>query len=158
MAEASTGQKIICINRKASFNYHLEKKIEAGISLKGSEVKSCREGKVQLVDSYASIESGEVFLYKAHISEYKQGGPYFNHVPTRKRKLLLHREEIRKIQSALNEKGLTLVPTRMYFSKGRAKVEIALAKGKNKGDKRQSLKEKDVKKSLEKAQKRHRNP
>lgn len=152
-ADKNAGQKMICVNRKASFNYHLEKKYEAGIALKGSEVKSCRDAKVQLVDSYASIEKGEIFLYKAHISEYKQGGPFFNHEPARKRKLLLHKEEIQKIQAALNEKGFTLVPTKMYFKKGRAKVELALAKGKNKGDKRQSLKEKDVKRDMDKARK-----
>jgi SsrA-binding protein len=146
----------IADNRRARFDFHVEKKFEAGIVLQGSEVKSCREGKVQLVDSYATIERGELYLMKAHIAEYKQGGPFFNHEPTRKRKLLVHRREIHQLRTALDQEGYTLVPLRIYFSKGLAKVELGLAKGKNKGDKRQSLKDKDEKRGLDKAMRRDR--
>lgn len=160
MSSAKSNRKTetnrIADNRRARFDYHVEKKFEAGISLVGSEVKSCREGKVQLVDSYATIERGELFLMKAHIAEYKQGGPFFNHEPTRKRKLLMHRREITQLREALEQDGYTLVPLRIYFSKGLAKVELGLAKGKTKGDKRQTLKDKDEKRSVDKAMRRDR--
>ncbi len=132
--------KPIVENRKAGFDYFIESKLEAGMELKGSEVKSCREGKVQLVDAYASIEGGELWLYKAHISEYKQGGPYFNHEPVRKRKLLIHRRELIRLRDAIERQGYTLIPTRMYFKGGVAKVEIGVARGKTKGDKRHTAK------------------
>lgn len=160
MSSAKSNRKTetnrIADNRRARFDYHVEKKLEAGISLVGSEVKSCREGKVQLVDSYATIERGELYLMKAHIAEYKQGGPFFNHEPTRKRKLLMHKREITQLREALEQDGYTLVPLRIYFSKGLAKVELGLAKGKTKGDKRQSLKDKDEKRSVDKAMRRDR--
>ena len=156
MRSKSSGQKIICQNKKASHNYVLDKKFEAGIVLKGSEVKSCRDAKVQLLDSYAYFEKGELFLMKAHISEYKQGGPFFNHEITRKRKLLLKKVELRRLKVAIEAEGYALVPTKMYFLKGQVKVEIALAKGKNKGDKRQSLKAKDEKRHIDKELKRNR--
>jgi SsrA-binding protein len=140
-------------NRRALHDFQILKKIEAGIELKGSEVKSCRQGKVQLVDSFAIFEKGELFLHKAHISEYKQSGPHFNHVPTRKRKLLLHRSELRKLEQELKVASTTLVPLKIYFSKGNVKVEIALAKGKNKGDKREALKKKEETRSLAQAKK-----
>lgn len=143
-------------NRRARFNFQIEKKIEAGIQLKGSEVKSLREGKVQLVDSYAAFERGELFLVKAHISEFKQGGPFFNHEPTRKRKLLLHKKEILNLQAQIDQQGYTLVPLRIYFKKGKAKVELGLAKGKKQADKRQSIKDRDEKRSVDRAMRRNR--
>ena len=143
-------------NRKARFDYQIEKKIEAGIELKGSEVKSLREGKVQLVDSYATFEQGELFLMKAHISEFTQGGPFFNHEPTRKRKLLLHKREILQLQTQVDQDAYTLVPLRIYFKKGKAKVELGLAKGKKKADKRQSIKEREEKRSVDRALRRDR--
>jgi SsrA-binding protein len=151
------GAARIADNRRAKFDYHVEKKLEAGIVLQGSEVKSCREGKVQLVDSYATIERGELFLMKAHIAEYKQGGPFFNHEPTRKRKLLMHTREIRQLKASLEQEGYTLVPLKIYFSsKGIAKVELGLAKGKTKGDKRQSSKDQAQKRDVDKAMRRDR--
>lgn len=130
-------------NKKAFHEFHILKKIEAGIELKGSEVKSCRDGKVQLVDSYALFEKGELFLLKAHIAEFKQSGPYFNHLATRKRKLLLHRGELNKLEHELSSSGQTLIPLRVYFVRGNVKVELGLAKGKNKSDKRATLKNKE---------------
>ncbi|MEZ4814979.1 MAG: SsrA-binding protein SmpB [Bdellovibrionota bacterium] len=144
------------LNKKAGHDYHILKKFEAGIELKGSEVKSCREGKVQLVDSYASFERGELFLHKAHISEFKQSGPYFNHLATRKRKLLLHRQELNKLENELKTSGQTLVPTKVYFVKGHVKVEIGLAKGKKAFDKRETIKKKDEKRRIDQAIKQRR--
>ncbi len=146
----------VSANKKARFDFHIEKKIEAGMSLKGSEVKSLREGKLQLVDSYASFENGEIYLIKAHIAEFKQGGPYFNHEPTRKRKLLMHKKEIRNLKALVDQDSYTLVPLRVYFKNGKAKVELGLAKGKKKGDKRQDLKDKDQKRSVDRAMRRDR--
>ncbi len=151
------GEKLICQNKRAGFDYHIEKRLEAGIALAGSEVKSCRNGKVQLADSYAAIDRGEIFLHKAHISEYNQGGPFFNHVPQRKRKLLMHKREIRNLQAATEVEGFTLVPTRMYFKRGRIKVELGLAKGKTKGDKRQSDKKHESDRHIQRATRRDRN-
>lgn len=141
--------KLLADNRRALFDYHIEEKIEAGIVLSGSEVKSCRDSRIQLVDSYASIERGELWLYKVHIAEWKQGGPYFNHLPATKRKLLLHRREIAKLRVALETAGRTLVPLRFYVSKGKIKVELGLARGKNTGDKRASQREKDLKRETD---------
>lgn len=155
-APKGDGLKIIAENRKARHDYHIEKTIEAGMQLTGSEVKSLREGRVQLVDAYASIERGEMFLYKANIAEYKQGGPYFNHPPVRKRKLLLHKREIRNLAAIIETEGMTLVPTKMYFKAGKAKIELGIAKGKNKGDKRQSIKARDAKMDIAKARRRGR--
>jgi len=151
------GIKIISENRKARHDYHIEKVIEAGIQLLGSEVKSCREGRVQLVDSYAGFERGELYLYKANIAEYKQGGPYFNHPPVRRRKLLLHKREIKNFEAIISQQGMTLVPTKMYFKDGKAKVELGLAKGKNRGDKRQALKARDSDRSMAQARRRSRD-
>ena len=139
-------------NRRALHDFQVIKKIEAGIELKGSEVKSCREGKVQLVDSFAIMEKGELFLHKAHISEYKQSGPHFNHLPTRKRKLLLHRAELRKLEQELKVASTTLVPLKIYFSKGNVKVEIALAKGKKIHDKRETIKNRDLDRDMKRVQ------
>ena len=127
--KTSPGQKIICLNRKASFNYFFHELLEAGIALKGSEVKSLREGKASIADSYAVDKNGEIFLINSHIPLYKQSS-YNNHDPKDDRKLLLKRKEINKLIGRINQDGLTLVPTKLYFLKGKAKVQIAVAKGK----------------------------
>ena len=136
------GQKIICLNRKASFNYFFLELIEAGIVLKGSEVKSLREGKGSIADSYAVDNNGELFLINSHIPLYRQSS-YNNHDPKGDRKLLLNRKEINKLIGRINQDGLTLIPTKLYFSKGKVKVEIAVAKGKKLYDKRQVKKTRD---------------
>ncbi len=141
--------KVICTNRKAYHDYHVEDKFEAGIVLSGTEVKSLREGRANLKDSYAKIKNGEIFLVNAHISPYSFGN-IFNHEPKRERKLLLHRREINKLTGKINERGYTLVPLSMYFNKqNRAKVELALVKGKTLYDKRESIKRKDEKRLAE---------
>lgn len=134
--------KNITVNRKARHEYTILQTIEAGIVLRGTEVKSLRAGKANLVDSYASIERGEVWLISAHISEYKEGN-INNHEPTRSRKLLLNRNEIRKLTSKVNEKGLTLIPLRLYFKNGKVKVELGLAQGKKVYDKRETIAKRD---------------
>ena len=136
------GQKIICLNRKASFNYFFVELMEAGISLRGSEVKSLRDGKGSIADSYAVDNNGELFLINSHIPLYKQSS-YNNHDPKGDRKLLLKRKEINKLIGRINQEGLTIVPTKLYFVKGKVKVQIAVAKGKKLYDKRQVKKTKD---------------
>ncbi len=136
------GRKIICLNRKASFNYFFIELIEAGISLKGSEVKSLRDGKGSIADSYAVDINGELFLINSHIPLYKQSS-YNNHNPKSERKLLLKRKEINKLIGRINQEGLTIVPTKLYFVKGKVKIEIAVAKGKKLYDKRQVKKTRD---------------
>ena len=136
------GQKIICLNRKASFNYFFIELLEAGISLKGSEVKSLRDGKGSIADSYAVDKNGELFLINSHIPWNRQSS-YNNHDPKGDRKLLLNRKEINKLIGKINQEGLTLVPTKLYFVKGKVKVEIAVAKGKKLYDKRQVKKTRD---------------
>ena len=136
------GQKLICLNRKASFNYFLLELLEAGIALKGSEVKSIRDGKASIVDSYAIDKDGEIFLINSHIPSYKQSS-YNNHEPKGDRKLLLKRKEINKLIGRIHQEGLTLVPTRLYFQKGKVKIQIAIGKGKKIYDKRQVKKNRD---------------
>ena len=138
------GLKIITINRKASFNYFFKEVFEAGIVLKGSEIKSVRLGKINIADSYAVDKAGEIFLINSHIPIYKQAS-YSNHNPYSERKLLLNKKEIYKIIGRIHEDGLTIVPTKMYFKKGKVKVEIAVAKGKKLYDKRQTKKKRDWK-------------
>lgn len=140
----------IATNREARFRYHLSDEVEAGIALVGSEVKSMRDGGVQLKDAYASIEHGEVWLRNMHIAPYKHAGNE-NHEPERPRKLLLHRSEIDKIVGKLAERGYSLIPTRVYFNNGRAKVELALGRGKDVGDKRHSIKERESKREMDRA-------
>ena len=140
--KANSGLKIICLNRKASFNYFFEDILEAGIVLKGSEIKSVREGKVNIVDSYAIEKNGEIVLINSHIAQYKQAS-ISNHNPLDERKLLLNKREINKLIGKMQRDGLTIVPTKMYFKKGKAKLEIAVAKGKKKYDKRASKKDRD---------------
>ena len=137
-----TGQKIICLNRKASFNYFFLEILEAGISLKGSEVKSLRDGKGSIADSYAVDNNGELYLINSHIPLYRQSS-YNNHDPKGDRKLLLKRKEINKLIGRINQDGLTLIPTKLYLVKGKVKVEIAVAKGKKLYDKRQVKKTRD---------------
>jgi len=136
------GLKIICLNRKASFNYFFEEIIEAGIVLKGSEIKSIREGKVNIAESYAVEKNGDIFLVNSHIASYKQAS-YSNHNPTDERKLLLNKREINKLIGKMQRDGFSLVPTKMYFKKGKAKIEIAVAKGKKQYDKRATKKDRD---------------
>src|SRR3712207_2436742 len=141
----------VATNRQASYRYHLLEKWEAGMVLQGTEVKALRDGKAQLKDGYASVRDGEVWLYNVHIPPY---GPATreNHEPERPRKLLLHRREIERLIGRTREKGLTLVPTRIYFRDGkRAKVEVALGRGKDQGDKRQAIKEREMKREMERA-------
>ena len=140
--KTNNGFKIIKINRKASFNYFFKEMFEAGIVLKGSEIKSVRLGKINIADSYAVDKDGEIFLINSHIPIYKQAS-YSNHNPYSERKLLLNRREINKIIGRIHEDGLTIVPTKMYFKKGKAKLEIAVAKGKKQFDKRLTKKTRD---------------
>jgi SsrA-binding protein len=141
--EREAARENIAENRKAFHDYHLIETFEAGIALQGTEVKSIREGRVNLRDSYARVEGGEVFLYNVHVSPYGNRG-YVDHEPTRRRKLLLHKQEIRKLIGKTVEKGMTLVPTRMYFKNGRIKVAISLAKGKQLHDKRETIKKREA--------------
>jgi len=136
------GQKTICLNRKASFNYFFLELLEAGIALKGSEVKSLRDGKASIADSYAVDKNGEIFLINSHIPLYKQSS-YNNHNPKGDRKLLFKKKEINKLIGRINQEGLTLVPTKLYFKNGKAKLQIAVGKGKKNYDKRQVKKKRD---------------
>jgi len=136
------GLKIICLNRKASFNYFFEDLIEAGIVLKGSEIKSIREGKVNIAESYAVEKNGEIILINSHIASYKHAG-YSNHNPMEQRKLLLNKREINKLIGKMQREGFTIVPTKMYFKNGKAKIELAIAKGKKQFDKRVTKKNRD---------------
>ena len=140
--KTNPGLKIICLNRKANFNYFFEDIYEAGIVLKSSEIKSVRNGKVNIADSYAVEKNGEVFLVNSHISSYKEAS-YTNHNPIGERKLLLNKKEINKVIGKMQREGFTLIPTKMYFKKGKAKIELAIAKGKKQFDKRASKKNRD---------------
>jgi SsrA-binding protein len=140
----------VATNRQASFRYHLLEKFEAGIVLQGSEVKALREGAVQLKDAYAEVRDGEVWLRNMHIAPYKPAARE-NHDPDRPRKLLLHRREIERLIGKTAERGLTLVPTRVYFNGPRAKVELALARGKEMHDKRRSIKERETRREIDRA-------
>ena len=140
--------KIICQNKKAYHEYFIEETYEAGIVLVGTEVKSLRDGKAQLVDSYAVFKGEELFLLNAHISPYSHAARD-NHEPTRSRKLLLHKKELHKLQGKINERGFALVPLKLYFSRGRIKAEIALVKGKKLHDKRETMKKNAMKKDVE---------
>ena len=142
--------KIITNNRKARHDYHIDDTFEAGIALTGSEIKSIRAGQINLRDGYAAIRNGEVWLLNVHISPYKQASRQ-NHEPLRERKLLLHRREIDRLTSKLQEKGLTLVPLKLYLKNGRAKVELGLGRGKKSYDKRQTLRERDDRRQIDRA-------
>ena len=140
--KTKSGLKIICNNRKAKFNYFFNEFFEAGIALKGSEVKSLRDGKANISEAYAVDEQGEIFLLNSHIPSYKESS-YNNHDPKRNRKLLLNKREINKLIGKVNREGYTLIPTKLYFKKGKAKIEIAVAKGKRHYDKIQVKKKRD---------------
>lgn len=144
--------KTVTVNRKARHEYHVLETHEAGLALKGTEVKSLRAGKANLQDSFARVENGELILYNMHISHYEQGNQ-FNHEPKRPRKLLMHKREIMRLLGKTQEKGLTLVPLKVYFTRGRAKIELALAKGKKVYDKREAIKARDAKREMERAMK-----
>ena len=150
------GQKVVATNRKARHDYTIEDTYEAGLVLTGTEVKSLREGRASLVDGYAFVEYGEAWFDAVHIPEYNQG-TWTNHPPRRKRKLLLHKAQILKIHNKTKEGGYTLVPLKIYFSDGRAKVEIAVAKGKREYDKRQALRERQDNREADRAMSARRN-
>ncbi|MDH4083500.1 MAG: SsrA-binding protein SmpB [Nitrospira sp.] len=151
--ETEDQYQVVATNRKAYHDYFIEEKFEAGMVLKGTEVKSLRDRRVNLQDSYASVKEGEVFLHHCHISPYSHGN-LMNHDPIRTRKLLLHRKEINKLLGKTQQKGLTLVPLRIYFSaRGRAKVELGLAKGKKQHDRRASIKAREAGREVERAMK-----
>jgi SsrA-binding protein len=142
----------VATNRQARFKYHLLDTFEAGLVLEGTEVKALRDGKAQIKDGYVAVEGGEVWLRNVHIPPYSHSQD--NHEPERPRKLLLHKREIERLVERVREKGLTIVPTRIYFSGPRAKVEIALARGKDVGDKRQTIKEREMKREMDRALRR----
>ena len=152
---ASNGIKSVAENRRARHDYHLLERYEAGLQLTGTEVKSLRNGRVSLAQSYADVRDGEIWLVGARIDEYAQGN-VANHDPDRDRKLLLHRREIDSLIGAVNQKGLTLVPTRLYFKNGRAKLEVALARGKEQRDKRRDIARRDAQRDIERALRRRR--
>jgi len=146
-------KRIVCQNKKASYNYFIDEVFEAGLVLLGPEVKSLREGRASLVDGYARIKGGQIYLHNMHITPY----PYAHHMPLdpkRTRKLLMHKREIKRLIGKTEEKGYSLIPLKVYFSGSYAKVELALAKGKKKVDKRRSLKEKELKKEMDQAKKK----
>lgn len=149
----NSGIKIVVSNKKASFNYFLSDFLEAGLSLTGTEIKSIKTHKVSLNDSYITFKNGEAFIINMNISEYENGN-IFNHDPLRTRKLLLHKSEILKFEQKTIKDGYTVVPTKLYLKKGRAKLEIALGKGKKLYDKRESIKERDDKRDMARAMKR----
>lgn len=155
MARA-TGTKLIAENRRARHDYHLLERFEAGLVLTGTEVKSLRDGRVTLQRSFGDVRGGEVYLVGAHIAEYAQGN-IANHDPDRDRKLLLHRREIDSLIGKVQERGLTLVPTKLYWKDGRAKIELALARGKEARDKRRDIAERDAKRQIERALKSRRD-
>jgi SsrA-binding protein len=144
------GRTLVAQNRRARHDYHIEDTFEAGLVLTGTEVKSLREGRASLIDGYAAVDNGEVWLHNVHIPQYTQG-TWTNHEPRRSRKLLLHREQIRKLNSKTQETGLTIVPLSMYFKDGYAKVEIGVARGKKTYDKRHSIAEREAKRDAARA-------
>jgi SsrA-binding protein len=148
------GEKLVTSNRKAFHDFFIEEQLEAGLQLTGTEIKSIRDGRVNLRDAYARIEGGELWLYGMHISPYGQAGNYFNHDPLRRRKLLVHRREIVELARKVETRGYTLVPLRMILRKGRAKVDIGVARGKREFDKRDALAERDAKRQIEQALRR----
>ena len=154
MARAA-GQKLIADNRRARHDYHLSDRLEVGIELTGTEVKSLRDGRVVLQGSFGDIRDGQAYLVGAHIAEYAQGN-VANHDPDRDRRLLLHRREIDRLAGVTRERGVTLIPTRLYFKDGRVKLELAVARGKETRDKRRDLAERDAKRQMERALKARR--
>lgn len=150
------GQHVIATNRRARHEYHIEETYEAGLALMGTEVKTLREGRVSLQEAFARVEGGEVWLYHMHIPPYEAGN-IFNHDPLRRRKLLLHRSEIRRLFAKAQQKGYTLIPLRVYFRHGVAKIELGVARGKKQYDKRESVARRDALREIDKAVKRSRD-
>lgn len=148
------GIKIVAQNKKAFFLYHVEDKLEAGLVLLGSEVRSLRDGRASLSDAYASIKNGEIFLLNSHIEPCRQAS-YMNHAPKRSRKLLLNKHQIQRLAGKLNEKGFTLIPLKLYFKQGRAKVELGICRGKKFFDKRETIKKRDMKRQMGRAIRHH---
>jgi len=146
--------KIIADNRKARHNYHIDDVFEAGMVLKGTEVKSLRQGRVNLKDAYARIKQGEVFVHQMHIGPYPFAH-YDNHEPLRPRKLLLHKQEIKRLFGKINEQGFTLVPLKIYFKSGKVKLQLALARGKRQYDKREAIRRRDEQRELDRARKKY---
>ena len=155
MSDKNEGYKVVSDNRQARYLYEILETYEAGIELTGTEVKSIRAGKANLQDGYALIRDGEVWLINAHISPYTSSGQYFNHEPRRTRKLLLHREQIRKLIGKVEQQGLTLVPLKMYLKRGWVKVSIALGKGKKIHDKREDIKRRQDQRDMQRAMKNY---
>jgi SsrA-binding protein len=151
VSKREDGRRDLAVNRKVFHDYHIEETIEAGIVLMGSEIKSLRDGKANLRESYVRIEGGEAWLLNAHIGAYPQGGTHFNHEPLRRRKLLLHGNELLYLRVKVEQKGLTLVPVRIYLARGKAKLEIAVARGKKLYDKREALAERDAERDIARA-------
>ena len=154
MSDKNESFKVVADNRQARFRYEILETYEAGIELKGTEVKSIRDSKVNLRDGYALIRSGEAWLLNVHVSPYERSSDYFNHDPRRTRRLLLHKQEIRKLIGKVEQEGLTLIPLKMYMKRGLVKISIALCKGKKIHDKRESLKERQDKREMARAMKR----
>lgn len=152
--ERDTRSKPVADNRRAFFNYHIEEKVEAGLALTGSEIKSVREGRVDLRDGYARIDAGEAWLRNVHIGRWPQASPWEPDDPMRRRKLLLHRDQIGHLAGAVSQRGYTLVPLRMYIKDGRAKVELGLARGKRQYEKRETIREREAKREMEAAVRR----
>jgi len=150
-AKRDGGEKIVTVNRRAYHDYFIEEEVEAGIQLTGTEIKSIRDGRLNLRDAFARVENGEMWLYSMHISPYGQAGNYFQHDPLRRRKLLLHRRQIDYMADKVATKGYALIPLRLALRNGRAKIDIGIAKGKRDFDKRQSLAERDAKRQIEQA-------
>ncbi|MBC8245974.1 MAG: SsrA-binding protein SmpB [Deltaproteobacteria bacterium] len=146
--------KIVAENRKARHDYHIDEEFETGVVLRGTEVKSLRQGRAILKDAYARIKNGEVFIHQMHISPYPFAY-YDNHDPLRPRKLLLHKREIKRLYGKVNEKGLTLIPLKMYFKNGKAKISIALARGKRQYDKRDSIRRREEQREMERTRKQY---
>jgi SsrA-binding protein len=153
MAAKATQPGTVATNRQARHEYHIEETYEAGIALTGSEIKSVRAGRVNLRGSYARVLGEEIYLHEAHISPYTQSGIYFNHEPKRARKLLLHKREIKRLLGLVQQKGLTLVPLRIYFKGRYAKVELGVARGKKKYDKREDMAKRDAQRDIDRAMK-----
>ena len=153
MTDKKGGENNVAVNRRARFDYHIDEAVEAGIVLTGSEVKALRAGKANLKDSYGRIEGDEVWLWNAHISPYSPASQ-FGHEPTRTRKLLLHRQQIERLAGKVKERGFTLIPLRLYFKNGRAKIELGLARGKKQYDKRATIREREVKREMDRAMRR----
>jgi SsrA-binding protein len=150
MSDKKSGEHNVAVNRRARHDFHIDETVEAGIVLTGSEVKALRDGKANLKDSYGRVERNEIWLWNAHISPYSPASQ-FGHEPTRTRKLLLHRHQIERLAGKVKERGLTLIPLRLYFKNGRAKVELGLARGKKQYDKRASIREREVKREMDRA-------